>query len=202
VDYSIAHALDAFSARHDEFEDILGLYVGASQVLFLAVVVALFLLVPGARRRLAQRAAVAAGAGAAVALLVAHFISAAIDRPRPFVDHAATIHPFLAHAPDPSFPSDHATAAFAIAVAVALRRRGFGWALIVAAAVVAAGRVFLGLHYPSDVLAGAALGSAVSLLLWLPPAREVLDRVADAIASAVASVAARLIQVLRPRPAA
>jgi undecaprenyl-diphosphatase len=202
VDYSIAHALDAFSGRHDEFEDILGLYVGASQVLFLAVVVALFLLVPGARRRLAQRAAVAAGAGAAVALLVAHFISAAIDRPRPFVDHAATIHPFLAHAPDPSFPSDHATAAFAIAVAVALRRRGVGWALILAAVVVAAGRVFLGLHYPSDVLAGAALGSAVSLLLWLPRAREVLDRLADAIAAAVASVAARLIQVLRPRPAA
>jgi undecaprenyl-diphosphatase len=46
------------------------------------------------------------------------------------------------------------------------------------AAVLAAGRVFLGLHYPSDVLAGAALGTAAALLLWLPAPRALLERVA------------------------
>jgi undecaprenyl-diphosphatase len=184
VDFRVAHALDAFSSRHDGFEDSLGVFVGRSQFLFLAVVVALFLLVPGPRRMLAQRAAVAAGAAAAVALLVGHFVSAAVDRPRPFVAHAATIHPFLAHAPDPSFPSDHATAAFAIAAAVALRERRWGLVLLALATVVAAGRVFLGLHYPSDVLAGAGLGGAVAVLLWLPAARRALDRLADALAGA------------------
>jgi undecaprenyl-diphosphatase len=183
VDLSLTHALDAFSGRHDGFEDTLGLYVGASQLLFLALVVALFLVVPGARRQLAQRSAVAAGAAAAVALLVAHFVSVAVDRPRPFVAHAASIHPFLAHAADPSFPSDHATAAFAIAVAVALRWRGLGLVLLAAAAVVAVGRVFLGLHYPSDVLAGAALGSATAALMWLPPVRARLDRLTDTVAA-------------------
>jgi undecaprenyl-diphosphatase len=178
VDYRVAHALDAFSARHDGFEDSLGAFVGASEFLFIAVLIGLFLLVPGPRRMLAQRAAVAGGAAAAVALLVGHFVSAAVDRPRPFVAHAATIRPFLAHAPDPSFPSDHATAAFAIAMAVALRQRGWGLVLLALAALVAAGRVFLGLHYPSDVLAGAALGSAVAVLLWLPRPRLALDRLA------------------------
>jgi undecaprenyl-diphosphatase len=194
VDFRIAHALDSFSAHHDGFEDVLGAYVGASQLLFLAVVVGLFLLVPGVRRQLAQRAAVAAGASAGLALLVAHFVSVAADRPRPFVAHATSIHPFLAHAADPSFPSDHATAAFAIAVAVALRLRGPGIALACAAAALAVGRVFLGLHYPSDVLAGALLGTVAALTLWLPLIRERLDRLADALGA----VPTRLVAAARP----
>jgi undecaprenyl-diphosphatase len=191
VDFSVARSLDAFSARHDGFEDTLGAYVGASELLFLAIVVGLFLLVPGARRAVAQRAAVAAGATVAVALVIAHFVSVAVDRPRPFVAHAASIHPFLTHAADPSFPSDHSTAAFAIAVAVALRQRNWGAILIVLAAVVAAGRVFLGLHYPTDVIAGAALGTATAVVLWLPPVRARLDQLADRAAGVLSSVTGR-----------
>src|SRR3954467_7267464 len=157
MDYRIAHALDAFSAHHDWFEDPLRAYAAASELLFAAVLLALILLAPGARRPLARRAGVAAAASVALAVLVAHLIAAVVDRPRPFVAHAATIHPFLAHAADPSFPSDHATAAFAIATAVMLRQRAWGLLLLALAAVIAMGRVFLGLHYPSDVLAGAAV---------------------------------------------
>jgi undecaprenyl-diphosphatase len=194
MDYRLVHALDTFSARHDGFEDVLGVYVGWSEVLFVAVLVALFLLVPGPRRVIAQRAAVAAGASAGLALLIAHFVSAAAGRPRPFVAHAGSIHPFLAHAADPSFPSDHATAAFAIAVAVLLRQRRWGLALVALATVVAVGRVFLGLHYPTDVLAGAALGSATAVALWLPAARTALDRLTDSVRGA----GARLTAAARP----
>jgi undecaprenyl-diphosphatase len=185
MDYQIAHTLDRFSAHHDGFEDPLRAYVGASEALFAVVVLALLLLVPGVRRSLARRAAVAAFAAAGGALLIAHFVSDAVDRPRPFVAHAATIHPFLAHAADPSFPSDHATAAFAIATAVALRLRVAGLILIGLATVLACGRVFLGLHYPSDVVAGAALGAASAVVTWLPPIRRVTDGIADAVGGAL-----------------
>jgi undecaprenyl-diphosphatase len=180
IDYRLAHALDSFSAHHDAVEDPLRGYVASSEIVFAAVIVALLLLVPGARRGLARRAAVAAAASTALALLVAHFLSSAIDRPRPFVAHPSTIHAFIAHAADPSFPSDHATAAFAIATAVALRLRAWGGILLVMAAVLAAGRVFLGVHYPTDVLAGAAIGAGSSLLCSLQPLRRLLDRAADA----------------------
>jgi undecaprenyl-diphosphatase len=180
MDYRLAHALDSFSAHHDLFEDPLGGYVASSQFLFAAAIVALLLLVPGPRRMLARRAGVAAAACVVVALLVAHVLATVIDRPRPFVAHAATIHAFLAHAPDPSFPSEHATAAFAIATAVLLRLRVMGVVLLVLAAVLAAGRVFLGLHYPSDVLAGAVLGAGVALACWAPPVRRRLNLAADA----------------------
>jgi undecaprenyl-diphosphatase len=106
-------------------------------------------------------------------------ISELVDRARPFVADPNGVHLFTAHAADPGFPSDHATAAFAIATAIFLRKRGWGIAALVAATVLSVGRVALGVHYPSDVVAGAALGSAAALVLRLPPLRTRIDRLAD-----------------------
>ena len=64
-------------------------------------------------------------------------------------------------------PSGHASAAFAAAVAVGLVHPRLRWPLVALASLIAISRVWLGVHYLSDVLAGAALGAAVALLLWL-----------------------------------
>ncbi len=67
-----------------------------------------------------------------------------------------------------SFPSAHATASFAAATAmsrIAPRRRP---ALVAGATTMALTRPYLGMHYPSDVLAGAALGTALGAALPLP----------------------------------
>ena len=62
----------------------------------------------------------------------------------------------------PSFPSRHAAAAFAGALAVSRGNPKLRALLVPAAIGVAASRVRTGVHYPSDVIAGAALGSLVS----------------------------------------
>jgi undecaprenyl-diphosphatase len=193
MDYDIAHALDRFSAHHDGFEDVLGAYTGAAEILFVAILVALFLAVPGRWRAIGQRAAVAAAASAGLALLIGTVISTLVDRPRPFVAHPDTIHAFLSHAADPSFPSDHATASFAIAIAVLLRQRLWGAVLLVLAFVVSAGRVFLGLHYPSDVAGGALLGTLCALVLFAGPTRRLLDAIADAVGGFIDGAARRLL---------
>jgi len=73
-----------------------------------------------------------------------------------------------------SFPSDHAVVFFALATAMALRSRWLGGlGLAVALVLACLPRVYLGYHYPSDILAGAALGAliiALALPLPLPPA--------------------------------
>lgn len=188
MDWSITHALNAYLAAHDGVEDPLVAYVNAAELLFAAVLAAVFVLARGPARRGARRLAAAAGGSAAVALAVAQVVSRLVHRPRPFVVHPAALHLFSAHAADPGFPSDHATAAFAIATAVLLRDRRWGAVAMVLACVLAAGRVAMGVHYPTDVLAGAALGAACALVLWLPAVRRLVHRVADAVGGAADAV--------------
>lgn len=176
LDYHIFHWANDLAARHDAVEDPLKAYVQASELIFALGIVALFVFFAPRIRR----AAVAAGLSAGLALAVAHFLASAIGRDRPFVDHPKA-HLFLPHAADPGFPSDHATAAFAIAFALVLRDRVIGSVALVLALVLSVGRVALGVHYPSDVFAGAVLGLAAALVLWAPALRERVDRLADAL---------------------
>lgn len=72
-----------------------------------------------------------------------------------------------------SFPSSHAANSFAAAVALFGASRALGWAGLLLAGLISYSRVYLGVHYPSDSLAGALIGSSISLLLrwlrtWLP----------------------------------
>ncbi len=62
-----------------------------------------------------------------------------------------------------SFPSGHSASAFAFATAATREIPAAGLVLLPLAATVAYSRVYLGLHYPSDVVAGAAIGTAAGL---------------------------------------
>ncbi len=108
-----------------------------------------------------RREIVAGGVGVTLALAGTEVLKRIIHRPRP-VDVVPGL--FVAHhVGNPSFPSGHTTAAFALAAllgAVWPRRRWVWWTL---AGGVAVSRVYLGLHYPSDCVAGALVGSGTVL---------------------------------------
>jgi membrane-associated phospholipid phosphatase len=91
-------------------------------------------------------------------------VKAIVKRPRPVLDGL----PPLGGAPSGlSFPSAHATSSFAVAAAMTRVDRRARVAFVPATAIAAA-RPYLGMHYPSDVLAGVALGLALGLLVPLP----------------------------------
>src|ERR671932_2906886 len=183
MDASTVHALNAFLVHHDAIEDPLVAYVGAAEILFLVLLAALFALARGFQRHRARRGAVAAGFSAVVALAIGNVLSALVHRPRPFVADPSSVHLFARHAADAGFPSDHATASFTIAVAILLRSRRWGYVTLAMAIVLSVGRVAMGFHYPSDVLAGAALGSATAIALYVPPVRAPLHALADRVGS-------------------
>ncbi len=118
---------------------------------------------------------------AGLALAIGKVISELVDRARPFAVDPGGVHLFSGHAADPGFPSDHATASFAIAIAIFLRNRRWGVVALIAAAVLSVGRVAIGVHYPSDVLAGSALGAGAALVLWARPLRARIDALSDRI---------------------
>ncbi|MFG2736919.1 phosphatase PAP2 family protein [Streptomyces harbinensis] len=101
---------------------------------------------------------------AGVSYLINQPISSFVARPRPFIDHP-DLHVLVQGKEGWSFVSDHSAGAMAIAVGLLLVHRRIGIAAIALAIVQGVGRVFTGVHYPTDVLGGFALATAVALLL-------------------------------------
>ena len=124
----------------------------------------------------------AAGLGYAnlgVALINSQFI-----RDRPFVSHDMNL---LFYEPtDSSFPANAASVGFAIATAVFMRHRRLGLALYGLAFLWSFARVYSGVHYPTDILGGAALGVAGTFLAYatvrlVPFAPRLMLRAARAV---------------------
>ena len=144
----------------------------ASHAVYLipVILLALWYLDPGVDDA-GRRAAAGTVPAAALALLANAGLAAAVPyRPRPFVALPLDVHPLVTHPPDSSFPSDHAAVTFAVAVCL-LRAtpRRYRWLLLLAL-LICAGRVAAGLHWPSDILAGAAIGIASALAVRALPA--------------------------------
>jgi membrane-associated phospholipid phosphatase len=96
--------------------------------------------------------------------LIAQGIKTAVGRPRPF-QVLPDADPLIGATVGTSFPSGHAvtSAAGAILLAALLPRRAWPW-LALLAATIAFSRVYAGVHYPSDVLAGLVLGAVAALV--------------------------------------
>ncbi|MCE1188247.1 MAG: phosphatase PAP2 family protein [Ignavibacteria bacterium] len=106
------------------------------------------------------------GASVVSSAIVSNILKYAVNRPRPFVTY-----PFLEKVTSggsPSFPSGHTADAFSIATSLSIAYPkwyiiipAYGWA-----GAVAYSRMDLGVHYPSDVLAGAIIGAGSAYLCY------------------------------------
>jgi len=100
---------------------------------------------------------------APVAIALNYGVKLVVKRPRPVLEGL----PPLGGAPSSlSFPSAHATSSFAVATAMT-RVDAWGALAFILAIALSLGRPYLGMHYPSDVLAGALLGVALGLIVPL-----------------------------------
>ena len=103
-------------------------------------------------------------------VLLAHRLALGIGHARPFMLGLSPA--YIAHAARGSLPSVHATALFTVGFCL-LRSpalRAGGWVVLAVAALVGWGRVYCGIHFPFDILAGAALGLNLAVVydwLWI-----------------------------------
>ena len=119
-----------------------------------------------------QRAAALAGVSALIALGVGQLIGMVLPRHRPY-EILNGVHVLMAHAPDTSFPSDHAILVGAVTASLWALSRRLDVGLAVVGFLVLVARVYIGVHYPSDVIGGVLLGGLVAVAV-----RRIAERAA------------------------
>ena len=120
------------------------------------------------RRQIYQRTVLIAAISIGMASLLMLIINQLYIRPRPFDELPPGSVNLLFYRPtDSSFPANLSAVLFAIAVPVIIKIRSFGSVLLVIAAFSSFGRIFIGVHYPLDVLGGAIIGAMGAALAYL-----------------------------------
>jgi len=136
----------------------------ASKYLIFILAVFIGMLGFGKHRRKDRAYVYTAAWSALIAVGSSFILGLILKRPRPFILASVTARiepPFTQY----SLPSSHSAVAFAAASSIALAHPWFGLVGLIIASLIAIARVAVGVHFPTDVLAGAALGIASSLLV-------------------------------------
>ncbi|MEU0839801.1 phosphatase PAP2 family protein [Streptomyces sp. NPDC005962] len=126
--------------------------------------------------RTARRAALRGVGSLAAASLASNLVVKwTVERRRPVMDGVPLVRRLRQQPWTSSFPSGHSASAAAFATGVAIESSRYGTLVAPLAAAVAVSRVYVGVHYPSDVVAGVALGIGAAALTrrWWPARPEV-----------------------------
>ena len=165
MDWSAFHSINSFAAHTRWAHGFMADYAKYGIVL-LALLLILGLVVSWPNPKRLGRT-VAAGVAPLVALALNQPIANAVDRARPYAAHQG-VHVLIARSADPSFMSDHSVVAGAVCAGLLFVSRRLGLVALALALLLAFARVYVGAHYPGDVLAGLIFGGAIACgCVWL-----------------------------------
>ncbi|BFT74108.1 undecaprenyl-diphosphatase [Paenibacillus sp. P36] len=176
MDYQLFQMVNGLGRTMDVLNPVMRMFASYAEYVFYIGIVIYWFTRHQIQRQMVAQSLLSACVVFACSGIIGHFFY----RDRPFVTH--TVLQLIEHPANASFPSDHATGAFVIAASIWIFRRKEGMVWLVLAACIAFSRVWTGVHYPSDVLAGAVLGIAAAavvhqLLSRVPKAQNILFQV-------------------------
>ncbi|OIK08805.1 undecaprenyl-diphosphatase [Bacillus sp. MUM 116] len=180
MNYNLFKSIHNLSGHNHTLDNFMVFITNDAIYIFALALIALWLF--GGKSM--KRAVLYAGGTGLLGLVMNVLIAKVHYEPRPFVTHHFI--PLIPHSNDPSFPSDHSTGSFAIAIAMWLRNKKIGIPMFILAILTGFSRIWAGLHYPLDVLASLIVAIIVSLVTYklsglLDPIVNVVITVFDSI---------------------
>ncbi|MBB6447166.1 undecaprenyl-diphosphatase [Bacillus benzoevorans] len=160
MNYTLFKSINQLAGHHPYLD---GLMVGVTNYSLLICALVLLLMWFFGKEQY-KKTVVYAGITCALGLSINFIIGHIFFEPRPFVTH--TVHLLITHAPDASFPSDHTTGAFALALAVLFVHRKIGIGMLLFACLTGFSRIYVGHHYPFDIAGSIIVSLAVSLIVY------------------------------------
>ena len=161
MNYSLFYFFNHLAGHYDWIDDLMEVF--AQDIVWIMLAAIAFLWFTGKESN--QKLVFYSFFSASVALLIASMvISPTMNHARPFVEHQVI--QLIPHAPDASFPSDHATLAFSIAFSVLFVKRKLGILMLLLAVVTGISRIYVGVHYPGDIAGAITLSFFISFIVY------------------------------------
>jgi undecaprenyl-diphosphatase len=161
VNYQLFQAINENAGHHPLLDGIMVFFTDFAFPLFALALLLMWFLGKEKAKYTVVYAAITTVIGLVINVVLSHMFY----ENRPFVTHHVNL--LVQHAKDSSFPSDHVTITFSIALAIMWQKyRKIGTGLIIFAIGTGISRVYVGNHYPFDVLAGIIVSLAASGLVY------------------------------------
>ncbi|MFC3884820.1 undecaprenyl-diphosphatase [Bacillus songklensis] len=158
MDYKMFRAINRLAGRYSVMDELMIWISNRVRYVYIFLLVFMWF-----RDYSSKKASRHAGVSALLSLFIHGFIKRVYFKPRPFVKRRVGI--LIPSKRDSSFPSKHTILVFAVSTSVLLRERMLGafmWGLSV---LTGLSRIWVGHHYPSDIVGSALIGSAASVVV-------------------------------------
>ncbi len=167
MNYQLFKIINDWAGQYPLLDGLM-IFVSQKSIFFYALILILMWF----RNERYMRIVIYAAITGCLGLLINFLVAQIYFEPRPFVTHS--VHVLIKHAADASFPSNHTTGAFTLALAVFMRQSKIGYRLLFVAILTGISRIFVGHHYPFDVLGSVIVAGLASVLVykaspWLEP---------------------------------
>jgi len=164
IDATLLIWLNGFSGSIKVFDDLMRL-IASDYLMPLVFSLSMFGLwfsgKTSSQRMTYQSTALIGISALSISNVVVWLINSLWNRPRPFLDHPDELNLLFYSPTDPSFPANPVAIGFAVAMAAWMVNRKFGLWLFAVASLFGFSRVYAGVFYPTDIVAGALVGIAV-----------------------------------------
>ncbi|KYP80653.1 undecaprenyl-diphosphatase [Ferroacidibacillus organovorans] len=165
-DVTVFHAVNNIAGHQPLLDAIMIFFATGAPYLYGALFIIGWFVLPKADRD-GRHGLVLSALSGVLALIINVLIGHAFYRPRPFVAlPPGSYHQLIPHVADSSFPSDHAAGSFGFAFGVQkYGPRIYRYGFMIIAIIVSIARVYVGVHWPTDVIAGFVVGLLSSLVI-------------------------------------